>query len=138
MDQLFVDQPAEWRNSLRLMRKLRQEIDQGLEKSCAELRLNEFIEGLLDKYAISDVSFVIKSVVAGALWDGRYNKSSKEWAKDIEPFPQPPGRAMDVPPFVERFFLNAHPCCVNQMANRIIKLENSIAQTKDDRMMGNR
>jgi len=138
MEQLFIDQQVEWRNSLRNIRTLKQEIDQGLEKSCAELRLNEFIEGLLDKYAIGDVSFVIKSVVAGALWDGRYNKLSKEWAKDIEPFPQPPGRPMDAPPFAERFYLNAHPCCVNEMANKIIKLENSIAQTQDDRMMGDR
>jgi len=145
MKQLFIDQQTEWRNSLRLMRKIRQEIEKGLGEHCAERKLNVFIEGLLEKYNMDNVSFVVKSVINSASWDGRYDKAVKEWAELVEPFPQPPGRSMDDPPSterfyqeVERFYLEAHPCYVNEMANRIIKMENSIAQTKDDRIMSDR
>jgi len=138
MEQSLIEQQSEWRNNLRFMRNLRQEIDQGFGKSCVERNLNEFVEGLLEKYNIDNVSFMLKSVINNASWDGRYDKSVKEWAEIVELFPQPPGRPMDDRQFSERFYLEAHPCYINEMANRIIKIENSIIQTKDDRMMGDR
>jgi len=137
MEQSLKEQQDAWGNNLNMLNELRDVIDQGLGRSCVERRLDEFIEELLEKYKLDSISFLVRSAIDHASWDGRYSAAVKEWAESVPAFPQPPGSSFDQS-HVRKFYLYAHPCYVNIMANRIIKRENDLLQEKHDRRAGDR
>ena len=70
-----------------------------------------FEEALIDKYGMERVTFIVATTINEHLWDGRYSRDNKEWAKTI---------AMSESEDERRdCCLNVHPAVLDGFADRI-------------------
>jgi hypothetical protein len=100
--------------------------DFALSRSYHDRRLPEFLKGIIKAHGQDRVCQVLASTVNHALWDGRYYRVVKEWATQVEPFPQFPGHHGEPRDFYE-FCLNEHPVIVNDTARMLMKQERELS-----------
>ena len=97
-----------------------------LLSSYHDRKLPEFIKGLIKAHGQDRVRQVLAATINHASWDGRYSRTVKEWAAQVEPFPQFPGHQGEMRNFHE-FCLNAHPVIVNDTARLLMKQERELS-----------
>lgn len=113
-----------WRDEFRAVLDCKNALqkDFALSRSYHDRKLPEFIKGTIEAHGQDRVRQVLTATINHASWDGRYYRSVKEWAAQVEPFPQFPGHQGELRDFHE-FCLSAHPVIVNDTARLLMKQE---------------
>ena len=100
-----------------------------LTHSYHDRRLPEFLKEIIQAHGQDRVQRVLAATVNRAPWDGRYYRSVKEWAAQIEPFPQFPGHQEEARDFSE-FCINDHPIIVIATVRLLMNWEKELARPK--------
>ena len=100
--------------------------DFALSHSYHDRKLPEFLKGIIDTHGKDRVRQVLATTINHASWDGRYYHAVKEWAAQVEPFPQFPEHQGESREFYE-FCLNEHPVIVNDTARMLMKQEKELS-----------
>jgi len=93
-----------------------------LSRSYHERKLPEFLKEIIDAHEQECVRQVLAATINHAPWDGRYYSEVKEWAAQVEPFPQFPGHQGELRDFYE-LCIDVHPVIVNDTARLLMKWE---------------
>lgn len=101
--------------------------DAALSRSYHDRRLPEFLHDIIQAHGQDRIRQVLATTINHASWDGRYCRAVKEWAVQVEPFPQFPGHQGEPRDFYE-FCLNEHPVIVNDTARMLIRQERELSQ----------
>jgi hypothetical protein len=92
-------------------------------------KLPEFLKEIIQAHGQDRVRQVLAATVNHAPWDGRYYRSVKEWAAQVEPFPQFPGHQGEPRDFSE-FCINNHPVIVNDTVRLLMNWEKELTHPK--------
>lgn len=95
-----------------------------LSQSYHDRRLPEFLKTIIEAHGQERVRQVLAATINHASWDGRYYRPVKEWAAQVEPYPQYPGHQGETRHFHE-FCLNDHPV----MAQLLMMQERELSHT---------
>ena len=123
------DTADKWREEFRVIIDCKNAFSENaaLSRSYHDRKLPEFLEGIIATHGHDRVQQVLAATVSHAPWDGRYDRTIKEWAARVEPFPQFPGHQGEPRDFHE-FCINEHPVIVNDMARLLMKREKGLVQ----------
>lgn len=112
---------ALYNNSVNVSRKCLKEITEGIAENYKDNTLGKgFENGIVEKFGLERVSYVLATVIRYADWDMRYSKENKEWAKS---FPESETRI--------NLYTSAHPGLLDLFANRIRKY-NEMTDKKEE------
>ena len=117
-----------WRKEFRAILDCKNDFTKNfaLSQSYHDRRLPEFLKGIIEAHGQDRVRQVLASTVNHASWDGRYYRTVREWAAQVEPFPQFPGHQGEPRDFHE-FCINEHPVIVNDTVRLLMKQEREFA-----------
>jgi hypothetical protein len=127
----MVELQQKWREEFRALIACKNAFmkNAALSRSYHDLKLPEFLKGIIVTHGQDRVRQVLAATVNHAPWDGRYDRTVKEWAARVEPFPQFPGHQGEPRDFHE-FCLNVHPVIVNDTARLLMKREKELIHPK--------
>lgn len=117
----------EYRKSHKISEECRREIDEAIRAGYDGMHLNKgFEDGLIKKYGMERIAYVLATTVKEHEYDGRYGSENKEWARTV-----PISESID-----ERrnCYLNVHPAVLDEFVSRIRKKqkENQNKEIKEE------
>lgn len=120
-----------WREEYRAVpacKRMLAENEALLHRHCNR-KLQEFLKETAQVHGQERVCRVLAATINQNYWDGRYCRAVKEWAAQVEPFPQFPGhwgKTRDL----DEFCINEHPVIINEAVRLLLKQDKELSGPK--------